>query len=705
MQMKVGARDSRLSVIQTRQALEKLSALFPFLRFDLMTFRTVGDRDKTTDLRVSPPDFFTRELDDALREGTIDCAIHSAKDLPDPVPEDLDWFWLPWREDPRDAWVLPEGRTMADLSEAPVVGVSSERREACCKRRFPKAVTKPVRGSIPDRLAQLDAGAFDALLMAGAALNRLQLAERVTEWIPLSELTVPEGQGYLAVTFRKGDERFLRLRSFFVKAVRFVGAGVGSAESCTWGGIRDLEQAEVCLYDVLMDETLTRFLPSDAQRIFVGKRCGGHAMRQPEITALIARYARQGKRVVRLKGGDPGLFGRLAEETEMLESLSLPYRVRAGVSALTVATTETGMLLTRRGESRGFTALTPRMEGGGIGGVSRAVRDRFPLALFMSVTVSRDVALQLLEEGWPETTPAACVFNAGAEDERIERSTLDGMRDGHFAEPQDHAPGLLVIGSAAAHGFDRALGAFRGKRILLTCSEALREKAVLATTDLGGRPVYRPMIRLVPRDEAREAVAAIDRYDWVVLTSPAAVGCLMEVIRSAGIDFRRIPKVMTCGPGSAAALRRAGIEPDLTPPMDYSAEGLAQVLRGMDWTGRKVLRLRSGKAGTLLAGTLAQMGAEVSDVVLYRNERIVYPALPAHDAIYFASASAVESFAAQFPVETLRGVPIAVMGQPTALALRAVGVEPSVIAPEATVESALRALAIFDQMREHETNE
>ena len=91
--MKVGARDSRLSVIQTRQALEKLSELFPFLRFDLMTFRTVGDRDKTTDLRVSPPDFFTRELDDALREGTIDCAIHSAKDLPDPVPEDLDWFW------------------------------------------------------------------------------------------------------------------------------------------------------------------------------------------------------------------------------------------------------------------------------------------------------------------------------------------------------------------------------------------------------------------------------------------------------------------------------------------------------------------------------------------------------------------------------------------------------------------------------------
>ncbi|MDD4018563.1 MAG: hydroxymethylbilane synthase, partial [Kiritimatiellae bacterium] len=413
---KAGTRGSRLALVQSQGVLDKLSALFPDIGFERVSVTTPGDRDLTTDLRVSPTDFFTRDLDDALRGGRIDIAVHSAKDLPDPIPADLDWFWLPWREDPRDAWILPTGKTLEGLPVAPVIGVSSERREAYARARFPQAVLKPIRGSIPSRLGQLDAGGYDAILMAGAALNRLGMGERISEWVPLSELAVPAGQGCLAVTFRLGDPVWTRLRSCFVKAVRFVGAGVGSADYCTWGGIRDLRQADVCLYDVLMDDTLLSFLPPHAGRVFVGKRCGDHAVTQPGITSLIARYARQGKRVVRLKGGDPGLFGRLAEETDELDRLALPYRVRAGVSALTVATTGTGMLLTRRGVSRGFTALTPRAEGGAVAGVSFDVRKRLPLVLFMSVKVADETARQLLDEGWETSTPAAVVFNAGSDD-------------------------------------------------------------------------------------------------------------------------------------------------------------------------------------------------------------------------------------------------------------------------------------------------
>jgi hydroxymethylbilane synthase len=198
MTLRAGTRGSALAVLQTRDTLERLAALFPALAFETVTVETPGDRDLTTDLRQSPGDFFTRDLDDALREGRIDLAVHSAKDLPEPLPEDLDWFWLPWREDPRDAWVLPEGRRWTDLPACPVVGVSSERRAACTLRRFPEAVLKPIRGTIQSRLAQLDAGGYDAMLMAGAALNRLGLAHRVAEWVPLDELPVPEGQGRLA---------------------------------------------------------------------------------------------------------------------------------------------------------------------------------------------------------------------------------------------------------------------------------------------------------------------------------------------------------------------------------------------------------------------------------------------------------------------------------------------------------------------------
>ncbi len=690
---RAGTRGSRLALAQTQEALDKLAALFPAVDFERVPVSTPGDRDLTTDLRASPADFFTRDLDDALRERHIDIAVHSAKDLPDPVPPGIDWFWLPWREDPRDAWVLPLGKTWADLPAAPVVGVSSERREACCRRRLPRAETRPIRGTIPSRLEQLDAGAFDAVLMAGAALKRLGLSHRITEWVPLSELPVPAGQGCLAVTFREGDPVWTRLRSYFVKAVRFVGAGVGSADFCTWGGVKDLQQADVCLYDVLMDDKLLSFLPAQAERVFVGKRCGDHTVRQPEITTLIARYARQGRRVVRLKGGDPGLFGRLAEETDELDRLSLPYRVRAGVSALTVATTGTGLLLTRRGVSRGFTAMTPRAEGGAVAGVSLEVRKQLPLVLFMSVKVADDMAKQLLGEGWAASTPAAIVFNAGADDETVFRTSLGALRDGSAAAFDGEAPGLLVIGSAAGGAFRRDTGALRGCRVLVTCSEALLEKAARLVTDYGGVSVLRPLIRLTPCAGAREAVARAAAYDWAVLTSPSAVHLFMALVREQGVDVRRLPKVMACGPGSVAAFAAHGLTPELSPPMDYSAEGLAALLGSLDFSGQRVLRLRSEKAGALLADVLRRRGATVDDVQLYDNEPVTYAKRPEFDAVFFASASAAEVYAAQFGVGSLTGKTVVAIGKPTAAALRSAGVEADVSAAESTVEGAIEALA------------
>lgn len=690
---KVGTRGSRLARVQTQDALDKLRALFSELDFETVAVDTPGDRDLTTDLRVSPGDFFTRDLDSALREGRVDIAIHSAKDLPDPVPADLDWFWLPWREDPRDAWVLPRNKKMSDLPVSPVVGVSSERRDACCRARFPQAVMKPIRGTIPARLEQLDAGVFDAVLMAGAALKRLGFSDRVTEWVSLSELPVPPGQGSLAVTFRRGDPVWTRVRSYFVKAVRFVGAGVGSAAFCTWGGVKDLQQADVCLYDVLMDDSLLAFLPPDAERVFVGKRCGEHTVQQPVITDLIARFARQGKRVVRLKGGDPGLFGRLAEETDELDRLSLPYCVRAGVSALTVATTGTGMLLTKRGVSRGFSAMTPRAEGGTVAGVSQTIRQRLPLVLFMSVKVADDMARQLMDEGWEATTPAALVFNAGADDETVFKTTLSDLRNGSAATFHTDAPGLLVIGSIVASSFRRDTGALRGCRVLLTCSEALLEKAAQRVIDFGGRPLLRPLIRLSPCSEVNTAISKVAAYDWVVLTSPSAAHFFFDHLRQQKVDLRSVPKLMACGPGSAAACESHGFMPELTPPMDYSADGLASEVRNLDWSGQRVLRLRSEKAGPLLADVLRQKGASVDDVQLYVNEPVTYAALPACDAVFFASASAVESFMSQSTGAWLKDKVVVTIGKPTTASLMAFGRQPDVVATTATVDGAIEALA------------
>ena len=223
---RAGTRKSPLALQQTRTAIALFSEVFPDTRFDPVEISTPGDADRSADLRESPDDFFTRTLDEAVLSGRVDFATHSAKDMPDPVAEGLDWFWLPDAGDRRDGLV--------GSLRPKIIGVSSDRRAAYAAKRFPNATQLPIRGNIEERIAQVDGGTFDLIIMAGVALQRLGLEKRIAEWIPLEELNPPEAQGVLAVTFRADDERFLRLRSLFVKPVVFVSAGT-SAELCTQG--------------------------------------------------------------------------------------------------------------------------------------------------------------------------------------------------------------------------------------------------------------------------------------------------------------------------------------------------------------------------------------------------------------------------------------------------------------------------------------
>ena len=658
--LRAGTRSSRLARLQAAAALDFLAARTPY-RFAAVFFKTPGDRDLATPIERSAPDFFTRDLDDAVRSGAIDCAVHSAKDLPSPLPEDLDFFWLPEREDPRDCWVLRTGASLKTLGRRPVIGVSSTRRADYARRIFPRARLVPIRGSVDSRLDQLDAGAFDAVLMAVAGLRRLGRADRVTEPIPLDALTPPEAQGALAVTFRAGNRRMQDLRAAFVKAVRFVSAGVGDDRLCTLAGADDIRAADVVLYDDLMGAALTRLARPGAKLVPVGKRCGAHSMEQPEITRLLCDEVRKGYRVVRLKGGDAGLFGRLAEETDALAALRIPFLVRPGVSALTAATTGTGMLLTRRGESRGFCALTPRSSG-----------SEFPFVLFMAVKIAAEEAKKLIASGASRTKPVAIVFDAAGPRERVVRGTLGALAAGRMARAlKSEDPGLVVVGSAAAYGWP-AFGPLAGRRVLLTCSGDVMPRAALAVEDRGGRPVRWPMIELRPRElkltPGNSKASRPLRDEWIVLTSPAAVRCFATVFTG---DRRDLPKFMTCGGGTAAALRRLlGVESDVTPSADFSAKGLMAEIRKLNLRGQRVLRLRSAKAGGGIAAALRRRGARVDDVVLYDNVPVVHEGpLPDFDEVFFASASGAEAFLAAYGMQALRGKRIAVMGEPTRAAL------------------------------------
>lgn len=690
---KVGSRSSRLALLQTRSVVEQIGRLLPGTVWQVEAISSPGDRDQAMDLRQSPPDFFTRDLDDRVRAGTLDCAIHSAKDVPEPIPGGLDWCWLPWREDVRDALVRPRGGDMAGMPANGRIGVSSDRREAYCRQRFPGARQVPIRGTIEERLRQLDNGDFDLVIMAGAALNRLGLQERITEWIPDDALPAPDGQGSLAITFRAGDERFLKLRKLFVKAVTFAGAGVGSAGHCTLESLAALKRCDIVLHDTLLGHELLDLIPPGVKCIDVGKRCGQHSVPQDETTSLIAMYARRGLKVVRLKGGDPGIFGRLAEEVDALDALSLPYRVLPGVTSLSAATTGTGMLLTRRGVSRGFTVMTPRKEGGGVGSVDIEERKTLPIVFFMALSVAGEVARQLIGEGKPPQTPAAVAYGAGSDQSYVVTGTLADIAS-KIKDAGEDKPGLLIVGEAARYLY-RPGGALNGRRILLTASEALQEKAAALVSDFGGIPVCRPLIRMVTTPAALAHVRRLGAYDWIVLTSPSAVRCFGELLRANGVDLRTVPKLVSCGGGTSRELRSIGLGADLEPASDFSATGLLASIKPHVKPGLRVLRLRSDKAGASVSDSLRGLGAVVEDCLLYRNEAIAYAQPPEFDAVFFASASAVEVFLGQWGAAALKNRLVLAIGQPTLAALKAAGLGADLVPPEATVESSLECLAAF----------
>ena len=203
MKLRIGSRESRLAVIQSRMVMEQIAKAEPAAELELVTMKTTGDKilDKTLD-KIGGKGLFVRELDQALRDGRADFTVHSLKDMPMEVPEDLPLAAFSSREDPRDVLVLPEG--VAELDPTKPIGCSSRRRQLQLKKLFPHVDIQPVRGNVQTRLAKLEAGQFSALVLAAAGLKRLGLTNRISRYFGVEEILPAAGQGILVVQTRKG---------------------------------------------------------------------------------------------------------------------------------------------------------------------------------------------------------------------------------------------------------------------------------------------------------------------------------------------------------------------------------------------------------------------------------------------------------------------------------------------------------------------
>ena len=203
MKIRIGSRESKLAVIQSRMVMESIAKAVPEAELELVTMKTTGDRilNKTLD-QIGGKGLFVKELDQALRDGRVEFTVHSLKDMPMEVPEDLPLAAFSSREDPRDVLVLPEGASRMDPAKP--IGCSSRRRPLQLKALFPEMEIRPVRGNVQTRLAKLEAGEFSALVLAAAGLKRLNLEDRISRYFSTEEMLPAAGQGILAVQTRLG---------------------------------------------------------------------------------------------------------------------------------------------------------------------------------------------------------------------------------------------------------------------------------------------------------------------------------------------------------------------------------------------------------------------------------------------------------------------------------------------------------------------
>jgi uroporphyrinogen III methyltransferase/synthase len=497
--------------------------------------------------------------------------------------------------------------------------------------------------------------------------------------------------------------------------VILVGAGPGDPDLITVRGANALRQADVVVYDELAAKELLDLAPPHVTRINAGKRGHGPPTHpQEETTALLLRLASEGKRVVRLKGGDPYVFGRGGEEASACVEAGVPFEVVPGVSSVLGALAYAGIPLTDRRHSASFAVVTGHKDPTR---VARETRWRElagaadTLAILMGMRGLEELLDKLMKGGRAPETPAAAVMNGTLPSQRVVVSTLGKLAKA-VVDAEIGAPAVVVIGDVVR--LRESLNWFEkkplfGKRVLVTRATGQVKGIVDALREAGAEAVVVPMIAL----ERPEDLATLDlslarraNYDTVVLTSANAVRFTEVRMEELGLSLSEATPPAACvGPITADAARRAGFDVVLTPEHQHDAKGLLTALSER-WPleGRRFWLPQAEGASPVLAEGLREAGATVAAVTVYRTvaaavngealrEQLLAGEL---DALTFTSPSTAKYFAALLDDESRKAASscvVAAIGPVTEEALAELGLVADVVPKRATMRDLVDALA------------
>ena len=436
--IRVIARGSRLSRLQVEEVFKN----FPELAYEIKYLESYGDKNQQISLLngEAPADIFTRELDDAIRQGDADIAIHSAKDLPYPLPEDIEVIALFPAFDTTDSLVSRDHKKLAELPAGSIIGTSSPLRKKGLNELRPDLTIKGIRGCIEERVQQVKDGKYDAAIVATCALKRLGMEDEIAEVLPFPTHPL---QGFLAITALKGKtlKQAFASKSILDKqgSVSLVGFGPGDPDLLTIKAAKAIDAADIIFYDDLIDDSY--LADKKAEKIYVGKRAGYHHKEQADINRLLLDAAREGKNVVRLKGGDPMIFAHGSEEIEYLESNLIKVNVIPGITTASALAASQKISLTHRDFSSSVALVSGHTP-------QPVTPDAETLVYYMGAKQLQAIATQLIDkEGWAFNTPVLLTYNVSRPDEQTFETTLWNLRNGEMQNLP--TPLIALIGNVA----------------------------------------------------------------------------------------------------------------------------------------------------------------------------------------------------------------------------------------------------------------
>ncbi len=490
--------------------------------------------------------------------------------------------------------------------------------------------------------------------------------------------------------------------------IYLVGSGPGDPGLFTVKGVRCMEEADAVVYDRLAPESLLAYAKSDAELVYVGKKPGNPSMSQEEINARLVELGLAGKTVVRLKGGDPYIFGRGGEEALALLEAGLPFEVVPGVTSGVAAPAYAGIPVTHRGISTSVAFVTGHEDPTkGYQDVDwkKLANGADTLVLYMGIGRLREISGELIAAGKSPDTPAACVRWGTLPEQQTVTGTLGDIAD-RIAAANLKPPAITVVGDVVSlreSGLEwyeqRPLF---GRRVVVTRARAQAGELSRKLEDLGAEVLEFPTIEIKSPDDFApldKAIRELDGYGWLIFTSVNGVEAFLNRLGYHGLDVRSIPKdakIAAIGPATAGRIEEAGLRVDVVP-QEYRAEALLEEVSGSSLDGQRVLIPRAAVAREVLPEKLREAGAEVVVPPAYESA----PSAEGRDAlagrfeagevdcVTFTASSTVENFVRAFDAEDsarlLRKTKVACIGPITADTARSYGIEVAAEAREYTI--------------------